>query len=72
MNYKHAFHEAYCAQQGLLFEEDCHVPHEQLRLLHETERAWVVLNEEPETGIWLNVVAKETTNGVREMETIEL
>jgi hypothetical protein len=72
MDYKQAFHEAYCAQQGLACEEDCHVPHDQLLLLHETKRAWVVLNEEEGTGIWLNVVAKETTNGQREMETIEL
>ena len=47
------------------------MPHNQLRLLHETARVWVVLNESWE-GVWLNVVGKETTNGQREMETSEL
>lgn len=71
MNYRQAFHEAYGAQQGLPPEEDCNVPHEQLRLLHETARVWIVLNESGE-GVWLVVVDKATTNGQREMETIEL
>jgi hypothetical protein len=71
MNYRQAFHEAYCAQQGLSPEEDCNVPHEQLRLLHETARVWVVLNEGWD-GAWLTVVDKETTNDQREMVTIEL
>ena len=71
MNYRQAFHEAYCAQQGLSPEEDCNVPHEQLRLLHETARVWVVLNASWE-GEWLCVVEKEPQNTPREMETIEL
>ena len=44
---RRAFHEAYCHQQGLSPEEDCTVDHDGLRLLHETERVWVVLNEAP-------------------------
>jgi hypothetical protein len=72
MNYRQALHEAYCAQQGLSPEEDCNIPHDQLRLLYETARVWIVLYEEVDGGAWINVVAKETTNGQREMETIEL
>ena len=72
MNYRQAFHEAYCAQQGLSPEEDCNVPHDQLRLLHEMVRVWIVLYEEEGVGTWINVVDKETTDGQREMETIEL
>ena len=45
MDYRQAFHEAYCAQQGLPPEADCTVPHGQLRLLYETDCVWVVLNE---------------------------
>jgi hypothetical protein len=71
VNYRQAFHEAYCAQQGLSLEEDCNVPHDQLRLVHETARVWIVLYEEVDGGAWINVV-DETTNGQREMETIEL
>ena len=71
MDYRQAFHEAYCAQQGLPPEEDCNVDHEQLSLLHETERAWVVLNASWE-GAWINVVRKATRDGQREMETLEL
>ena len=71
MDYRQAFHEAYCAQQGLSPEEDCTVDHDGLRLLHETERTWVVLNASWE-GEWLNVVAKATENGQREMQTLEL
>ena len=72
MNYRQAFHEAYCAKQGLSAEEDCNVPHDQLRLLHETVRVWIVLYEEEGVGTWINVVDKETANGQREMGTIEL
>jgi hypothetical protein len=71
MTYRQAFHEAYCAQQGLSPEEDCNVPHDQLRLLHQTARVWVVLNASRE-GQWLCVVEKEVQNTPREMETIEL
>lgn len=71
MNYRQAFHEAYCAQQGLSPAEDCHVPHEELRLVHETPRVWVVLYACWD-GVWLNVVEKEPTHGPRAMETIEL
>ena len=41
-----SIHEACCAQQGLSPEEDYNVPHDQLRLLHETVRVWIVLYEE--------------------------
>ena len=72
MNYRQAFHEAHCAQQGLSLEEDCNVPHDQLRLLHESVRVWIVLYEEEGVGAWINVVSLSTTHGQREMETIEL
>jgi hypothetical protein len=70
-NDRQVFHEAYCARQGLSPEEDCNVAHKQLRLLHETERVCVVLNESWD-GMWPTVVDKETANGQCEMETIEL
>jgi hypothetical protein len=59
MDYRQAFQEVYCAQQGLSPEADCTVAHEQLRLLYETERVW-------------GVVDKVTRSGEREMQTIEL
>ena len=72
MDCRQAFHEACCAQQGLSPEEDCNVDHDGLRLLYETERVWVVLNEDEFAGPWLNVVAKATRNGEPEMQTVEL
>ena len=71
MDYEQALHEAYCAQQGLSPEEDCNLDHDRMRLLHETERVWVVLYATRE-GAWLNVVEKAAENGRREMRTIEL
>ena len=72
MDYKQAFHKEYLLQQDIKdTHEECGVNHDDLLLLEETGRYWIIKNtgaHDDQREI-LNVVWK---NGERPMESIEL
>jgi hypothetical protein len=84
MTYAQAFNKEYLLQQGMADTPENVVEYgvdeADLKLLYETERYWIVLNEEDNGlgGQWLNVVWKEGVLAAtgerftRRMETTEL
>jgi hypothetical protein len=77
MDYKTAFHKEYLSQQGLEPTQEnikqYSVDPNQLKLIHESPRYWIVLNDGGPNGQWLDVIWKEVGYyPKREMKTIPL